>query len=61
MAVVACKTSRKRVVIGAPTGTHLRTRFCPWPAGKNGLFQNILAALDADMRVIDLDDVDQRT
>ena len=38
----------------------VRTRFSSRPAGQNGSFNHILAALDPNLRVIDLDDVDQR-
>ena len=49
-----------RIVSSAPVGTHLRTRFDHRSIGQNRFFQHILATFDPDLRVIDLDDVNQR-
>ena len=49
--------SHVRIVSGAPL---LRTRFGSGPASKNRFYQHILATLDPDLRVIDLDDVNKR-
>jgi hypothetical protein len=44
---------------GAPASTHLRTSFSGG-ASEDGAFQNVLAALYANLMIIDLDDVNNR-
>ena len=39
--------------------THLRTKFTGSLSSNDGTFKHLLAALDADLMVVDLDDVDE--
>jgi hypothetical protein len=41
---------------GAPLSTHLRTPIPTTLAGQNSLFQKVLAPLDPDLPVVNLDD-----
>jgi hypothetical protein len=44
---------------GAPPSTHLRTKF-DGLRGKDRAFEDLFAAFDANLIVVDLDDIDQR-
>jgi hypothetical protein len=44
---------------GAPPSTHLRTRFTGRLSGKDGAFEHILTAFDANVTIVNLDDVDK--
>src|SRR3954452_4356520 len=48
-----------RILSGAPLSTHLRTSFACGLSGKDGVLKNILAALDAYLMVVHLDDLDE--
>src|SRR5262249_8475070 len=48
-----------RISSGAPPSTHLRTRFTRSLAGKDCAFEHILAASDANLVIVHLDDVDE--
>src|SRR4030095_16439308 len=50
---------RVRIPCGAPLSTHLRTPSLTVLAGHDSLFKYVLAALDSDLLVVNLDDIDE--
>src|SRR5262245_63335561 len=49
-----------RISSGAPPSTHLRTRFIGGLSNKDGAFQQLFAASDANVVIVDLDGVNKR-
>src|SRR5664280_924743 len=49
-----------RIPSGAPLSTHLRTLGRAGLTGQHGAFEYVLAAFDADLSVVDFDDIDER-
>jgi hypothetical protein len=50
---------RRFILNGAPPSTHLRTRNGPIPARQDRSFEYVFATFDTDLRIVDLNHVDQ--
>ena len=49
-----------RIISGAPPSTHLRTPSLTALGGQNGLFEQVLASLNPDLPIVELDDINDR-